>query len=225
MLNINWPPFTQFRCVQHAVHRLFSGFKIKVRNHTKSPELQLLFLNTYFYRWALSFLISVICFPLALNNLSVILLTEFTFLLGFSQCFASSSSQRDEGNKGGERKWGKQELKSRRTEELVLHFILSLVFLIINFAWNHCLYLLFSLCSQYLCSFPEFSPRLPSPEGRAVWFSWAPSPTTDLTAFKKMLWCYSIWAHLCICVFQTGWQKKKAPQYWWEKLFKLMVFK
>lgn len=89
-------------------------------------------------------------------------------------------------------------------------FILSLVFLIINFAWNHCLYLLFSLCSQYLCSFPEFSPRLPSPEGRAVWFSWAPSPTTDLTAFKKMLWCYSIWAHLCICVFQTGWQKKST---------------
>lgn len=36
-----------------------------------------------------------------------------------------------------------------------------------------------------------------------------------------MLFCF-VWAHLCICAFQIGWQKK-APQYWWEELFKLMA--
>lgn len=101
--------------------------------------------------------------------------------------------------------------------------ILFLLFPFNNFAWNHCLFLLFSLYSQYLCSFTAFSPRpLPS-EGWAVWFSWAPSPTTDLTAFKKMMWCYSVLSELISAFVHSKQDDKKAPQYWWEKLFKLMA--
>lgn len=105
-------------------------------------------------------------------------------------------------------------------------FILSLVFLFNNFAWNHCLDLLFSLCSQYLCSFPEFSSRPLSSEGRAVWFSWAPSPITDLTAFKKMLWCYSVLSEL-ISAFVYSKQDDKKKHHnidgksysnWWQAL-------
>lgn len=99
------------------------------------------------------FLISVSCFALALNNLSIILLTEFTFLLGFSQRFASSSSQRGEGNKGGECKWGKQELKSRRTEELVLHSYYPLYFhsttLHEIIVWIFCFPFVHSICALF----------------------------------------------------------------------------
>lgn len=200
MLNINWPPFTQFRCVQHAVHRLFSGFKIKVRNHTKSPELQLLFLNTYFYRWALSFLISVICFPLALNNLSVILLTEFTFLLGFSQCFASSSSQRDEGNKGGERKWGKQ---NWRAEELRSWFSIYTIPCISNY--QLCMKSLFVSSILPLFTISVLFSRIFT----KTTFTWGPGSVVQLSTITNhrsdsiqknavMLFYLSSSLHLCI---------------------------
>lgn len=118
-------------------------------------------------------------------------------------------------------------MRKKETEEqnweIGSPLILFLLFPFNNFAWNHCLFLLFSLYSQYLCSFTAFSPRpLPS-EGWAVWFSWAPSPTTDLTAFKKMMWCYSVLSELISAFVHSKQDDKKAPQYWWEKLFKLMA--
>lgn len=71
-----------------------------------------------------------------------------------------------------------------------------------------------------------FSPRPLSAEGWAVWFSWAPSPITDLTAFKKMLRCYSLLSEL-ISAFVHSKQDEKQKHHnidrksysnWWHAL-------
>lgn len=105
------------------------------------------------------FLISVIHFPLAPKNISIFLSTEFAFLFGLSYLFFSLlflRRMRETKMVSGREENG---LKSGRTEELfsILHTIPYDLIFPFSFSLNCCLYLPFSLCSLYLCTFMEFS--------------------------------------------------------------------
>lgn len=117
------------------------------------------------------------------------------------------------------RKWKAEELRSCSP-----FFMLLLVFPFSSFSRNHCFYVPLSLCSLFLCSFTNTAPEpLPS-EGQAVWFRQTPSPTTSLTASKKL--CGAVLCELVSALVYSRQDektkclniKRKSYSSWWQVL-------
>lgn len=116
----------------------------------------------------------------------------------------------------------KKETEEQKNWGIGSPFTLSLFFPLNNFAWNHCFFhssFIHSICAL-LSIFIETT------------FIWGMSSVAQISTISNhrsdsiqknivMLFCF-VWAHLWIRAFQAG-LPKKAPQYWWEKLFKLMA--
>lgn len=175
------------------------------------------------------FLISIICFPLAPNNLSIFLFTEFAFLFEVSYLFFSLLFLRE--MRGIKMVTAYEENRDWRAEELrscSLFFILSLVFPFSSFSWNHCLYFTLSLCSLYLWSFTELSPVSKTTSIRGTGSVVQISTITNHRSgsVQKFLWCYSILSEW-ISAFVHSRQdektkchnsKRKTYSSWWQAL-------
>lgn len=144
--------------------------------------------------------------------------------MDFHISFCSSISQRHEGNKDGECTWRKQGLKSGRTEELfsILHATPCI---------SSQLLLMQSLLVCFILPLFTVSELLYSicPRTTSIWGTDSVVQINTIANHKsesiqKTLWCYSIWASLCTCLFQTEWEnlclniKRKSYSSWWQAL-------
>lgn len=122
--------------------------------------------------------------------------------------------------------WGKQGLKSRRAELLfsILHTIpcISIQLLLMKSLLVSSILPLFTVSVLFYRIFSYFRDRFHLRDRQCGSDKHHHQPKIWQHSKNFVMLFYFIWASLCICLFQTGWENK-VPWYQEEKLFKLMA--